>query len=69
MPRYVKSISFSTSTGTFKPEKDDPQVNDLPRDLQDRGVEIRDIKVAVGGSTVTGVTALYVVEYEAEEPV
>ena len=65
----MKSISFSTSTGTFKPEKDDPRVNDLLRELQDKGVKIRDIRVAVSGSAFTGITAMYVVEYEAKEPV
>ena len=69
MPRYITSTSFKTASGDFDSEKDDREVNEILQDIQNNKGEILDIQVCLGGSTFTGVTALYVIEYEAPEPI
>ena len=69
MPRYITTTSFKTASGDFDSEKDDREVNEILQDIQNNKGEILDVKVCLGGATFSGVTALYVIEYEAPEPI
>jgi len=63
MATYVRTLSFSTS-GAFKPEKDDRRVNDSLQQLQSQGAKISDVRVAFGESLV-----IYLIIYEATSPI
>lgn len=64
MPTFIRTLSFST-TGKFKPGKDDPKVNDTLARLQERGAKIIDIKLSLGGSFWSGTVASYLITYES----
>ena len=65
MPIYIKTISFSSTSGKFNPEKDDPKVNAALDKLRDNGATIKNIQLSVGGIT----TATYLITYEASYPI
>jgi len=69
MPTYVRTLSFSSFRGRFRPEKDDPRVNAALDQLQQYGGRIMDIRVSLGSNSWGGVTASYVIMYEARAPI
>jgi hypothetical protein len=64
--RFVKTVSF-LSSGRFNSAKDDEELNRELRKLQESGATILQITVRLAGQE-RGVTALYVIEYEAGQP-
>ena len=68
MATYIKTLSFSTNS-KFKPKKDDPRVNTALEQLQSQGAKISDVRVSLGGSFWTGVVAVYLITYEAPNPI
>jgi hypothetical protein len=67
--RFVKTMSFD-SRGKFDSRKDDAELNGALADLQQRGAAILELTVKLAGNSgnASGVTALYVIEYEAASP-
>ncbi len=68
MPTYIKTLCFSTSS-SFRAGKDDPKVNTVLQQLQSQGGKISDIKVSLGGTVWQGVLAVYLITYEAPNPI
>lgn len=64
MPRYVKTVSFKTSKGVFRSDKDDPELNTMLDHLRGRGAEILDVDVHLA-ATAGSCTLVYVVHYES----
>ena len=65
--RFIATVSFSTSK-SFDPEKDDPQVNRVLEAIQKAGAKVVQIQVRLAGREM-GATSLYVIEYEADAPI
>jgi len=68
VPTYINTLCFSTSS-KFKPEKDDPKVNTALQQLQSQGAKISDVKVTLGGNLWQGIIAVYLITYEAPNPI
>lgn len=66
MATYIKTLSFSPGVN---PKKNDPKVNIALQQLQSQGAKISDVKVALGGTLLTGVVVVYLITYEAPNPI
>lgn len=67
MPIYIKTLAFST-TGNFNSKKDDRKVNATLKALHERGANVTNITVALGGMALQS-TATYLITYEAPQPI
>lgn len=69
MPIFARLISFNTGGGTFNARKDSRAINEVLRELQDKGARIISITPAIGGATFQGINATYTITYEAPSPI
>lgn len=64
--RYLKTVSFHANT-SFNSEKDDREVNRILQVLQQHGARLLNVNMKLA-TTGTGACAVYVFDYEADEP-
>ena len=69
MKTYVQLASFQSISGKFDEQKDSRRINEILGKLQDRGAKIIGIRASAGGSGTSNVTAVYLISYEANEPI
>lgn len=68
MPVFAAIWSTASSLGVFKGKKDSETLNYLLSELQSKGAKILDVKVSISRGYKGGVTAVYLIIYEAKEP-
>ena len=69
MSMFVQLASFSSYSGEFDAKKDSRSINDTLRKLQDKGVKIVGISTSISRSSGANATAVYLITYEASEPI
>jgi D-arabinose 5-phosphate isomerase GutQ len=68
MGKFVQLVTFESSSGRFDERKDTETINGWMRYLQNEGAEIISVTPALGGQMAKS-SAVYVILYEAEEPI
>ena len=69
MRTFVQLASFSSSSGKFDEKKDSQSINKTLGKLQDYGAKITGISGSIGGSGTTNTAAVYLITYEANDPI
>lgn len=72
MPKFVKMLNFTSTSGPIDIESDSEEVNEVLTKLQEKGAEIVEIKGEVAGSVRRrggGSTHMVYVVYEAPSPI
>lgn len=69
MPTYVRLVSFHSGGGKFDAKKDNRALNQILKELQDKGARIVSITSAMGGASLQGIAATYTITYEAQSPI
>ena len=67
MPVFVQMLSFRSSRQDFDEKKDTERINEVLKDLQEKGARIIDVKVNLAGTISTA--AVYLITYEADTPI
>lgn len=67
MPVFVQMLSFRSSRQDFDEVKDTERINEVLKELQDKGARIIDVKVNLAGTISTA--AVYLITYESEQPI
>jgi len=68
MPIFVQLVSFSSSKGLFDEKNDTFRINKYLSVLQSNAAVIKSVTPAIGGAT-SATAAVYVITYEAPEPI
>ena len=67
MPVFVQMLSFRSSRQDFDEKKDTERINEVLKELQEKGARIIDVKVNLAGTISTA--AIYLITYEADSPI
>jgi hypothetical protein len=67
MPVFVQMLSFRSSRQDFNETKDTERINEVLKELQEKGARIIDVKVNLAGTISTA--AIYLITYEADSPI
>ena len=67
MPVFVQMLSFRSSRQDFDEKKDTERINEVLKELQEKGARILDVKVNLAGTISTA--AIYLITYEADSPI
>ena len=67
MPVFVQMLSFRSSRQDFNETKDTERINEVLKELQEKGGRIIDVKVNLAGTISTA--AIYLIIYEADSPI
>lgn len=67
MPVFVQMLSFRSSRQDFDEKKDTERMNEVLKELQEKGARIIDVKVNLAGTINTA--AVYLITYEADSPI
>jgi hypothetical protein len=67
MPVFVQMLSFRSSRQDFNEIKDTERINEVLKELQEKGARIIDVKVNLAGTISTA--AVYLITYEADSPI
>ncbi len=67
MPVFVQMLSFRSSRQDFDEKKDTERINEVLKELQEKGARIIDVKVNLAGTISTA--AVYLITYEADTPI
>jgi len=67
MPVFVQMLSFRSSRQDFNETKDTERINEVLKELQEKGARILDVKVNLAGTISTA--AIYLITYEADSPI
>jgi len=68
MAKYVYLATFYSNTGKFDEVKDTARTNEILPKLQQKQAKIISVEPSLGNAA-GGVAAVYVITYEADEPV
>ena len=60
-------LSFRSSRQDFNETKDTERINEVLKELQEKGARIIDVKVNLAGTISTA--AIYLITYEADSPI
>ena len=60
-------LSFRSSRQDFDEKKDTERINEVLKELQEKGARIIDVKVNLAGTISTA--AVYLITYEADTPI
>ena len=67
MPVFVQMLSFRSSRQDFDEKKDTKRINEVLKELQEKGARIIDVKVNLAGTISTA--AVYLITYDADSPI
>ena len=67
MPVFVQMLSFRSSRQDFNETKDTERINEVLKELQEKGARIIDVKVNLAGTISTA--AIYLITYDADSPI
>ncbi len=67
MPVFVQMLSFRSSRQDFNETKDTERINEVLKELQEKGARIIDVKVNLAGTINTA--AIYLITYDADSPI
>ncbi len=67
MPVFVQMLSFRSSRQDFDEKKDTERINEVLKELQEKGARIIDVKVNLAGTISTA--AVYLITYDADNPI
>jgi hypothetical protein len=67
MPVFVQMLSFRSSRQDFNETKDTERINEVLKELQEKGARIIDVKVNLAGTISTA--AIYLITYDADAPI
>ncbi len=67
MPVFVQMLSFRSSRQDFNETSDTERINEVLKELQEKGARILDVKVNLAGTISTA--AIYLITYEADSPI
>lgn len=68
MAKYVYLATFYSNTGKFDEVRDTARMNEILHKLQQKNTKIISVEPSLGNAG-DGVAAVFVITYEAEEPV
>jgi len=63
MPTFVRIVSFYSRTGDINEKKDTNRINEVMKNLQEKGAKILDVKVSTSLPT-----AFCIITYESYSP-
>ena len=63
MPTFVQMLSFYSARQRFDEKRDTERLNEVMKELQEKGAKILDVKVSLAGSA-----AVYIITYQADSP-
>ena len=69
MSMFVQLASFRSTGGLFDEKKDSRRINEILRELREKGAKITGINVSIGGSGGGNTSAVYLITYEASTPI
>ena len=63
MPTFVQMLSFYSARQRFDEKRDTERLNEVMKELQEKGAKILDVRVSLAGNA-----AVYVITYQADGP-